>query len=178
MNNRIYHIVLLTIITALVLSCFKAVKVDRRFGSVYDRNYSLPVLAEAYPEFEWNSQSKQSYSLFLEIMNKYYYKLDYDRCNELFYDVLDIYQYDARVYVRLAESIARTGDSQRAMDVLRTGGGRISGFSTHPGVNSYMNELSRRGEETASLQTEKSDGILSKAKNVLLWLPKKIGTVF
>lgn len=147
------------------------------YRSIFDRDYTLHIIAEEYPEYEWNSNAQRAYDMFLQAMNEYYNTLDYQTCSIILYDALDIYPYDARIYIQLAESLSRLGDIDRATDVLRSGSNHLTGFGEHPGVRSYLDELNRAAEDPEMFATERK-GVLSRIVGVLTWLPRKVWGLF
>jgi len=177
-KQRYLPLLALTLAAVMLAACSKGLVREQRYGSIFDRDYALPVLAESFSGYEWNAQSKRAYELYLEVLNKYYYTLDYEMCNVLFYDAIDIYPHDARLYVRLAESIARTGDVVRALDVLHAGDRAIPGFSESPRIHLYIEELDRAKATQKAGQSAGSKKMVSKVTGIVTWLPRKIKNLF
>jgi len=126
----------------IVVSCSPAVVMKKeQHTSLYDPQVSLNIVAENFPEYEWNENAQKANDVFLKGLNECYYQQKYQAAVSVFYSALDLYQYDARIYVRLAESQARLGDLDGALNTLHTATQRLTGFSSYPGIESYIKEL-------------------------------------
>jgi len=169
---------ILSLLIILGSSCSRETMKTGSYGSIFDHNYTLSVVAESYPEYTWNTDAEKAYELYLRLLNESYYKKDYEQCSIFLYDAIDIYPYDARFYVRLAESLARSVDALRSRDILEEGGKKLTGFTDNPGVRSYMQELNS-AIATSSLGAEKSEkGIIGKTLGVFTWPFRKIINLF
>ncbi|MFC1561592.1 hypothetical protein ACFL6I_08205 [candidate division KSB1 bacterium] len=165
--------ILFIIILFYCAACSDIITKDVRGTSIFDTGSNLMVIAESFSEYEWNQDAEDANDIFLTGLNEYFYKKLYDESILYFYDALDIYTYDARIYVRLAESLARANDVQRAHDILLTGSRNLTGFLQYPGINAYLTEL-RRAISQPQLLNEPDQGILQKTAGIITWIPRKL----
>ncbi len=166
-------------LTTLSCSSVKNLKIDfsreEKPHSIMEHDHLLPIIAESFEKYEWNEESQRAFNLYLTGVNEYFLILDYEKAVDTFYSAIDIYQDDARFYVRLAEALARLNDYSRARNILEVGETRLEGFLNYPGVNHYYNELSSLISNPANTQvSEPPKGFLGKTKAALTWLPRKI----
>ncbi|MFC1555700.1 hypothetical protein ACFL67_01310 [candidate division KSB1 bacterium] len=153
---------------------------ENDFGSIFDRNYTMPIKAEAFSEYEWNEESRSAFNKYLDILNNRYYQYDHENCITELYQLIEQYPYDARFYIRLSECLARSRDNIRARDILSSGSRFLAGFSNHPGVSHYISELDTSISTQLSRGNTASqpEGLWGKTKNILTWLPRKIKGLF
>ena len=176
---RKINITLCVLSVILITGCVFPSGKKEAGGSIFDRTYMLSVQAEAFEEYEWNGDSREAYSRYLTILNEDYFSYDYEKCILGLYSVIEMYQYDARFYILLAECLARTGDARRANDALEAGSGNIAAFSRHPGIARYSEELAGAGSRTqAGGRQQPPKGFFDKAVGVLTWIPRKIKGLF
>lgn len=153
------------------ISCSGTSTTIKPVSSIFEEIESLTILAETFPEYEWNDEAKNAYSIYLTGLNDFYFRKQYETAKLLFYNALDVYPYDARFYVRLAESQARTGDFPTAINTLTTAETFLTGFLANPGVASYLDYLNQAAAGTVVYVPPKS--ILSKTTGAITWIPRK-----
>lgn len=142
------------------------------YNSIFDVNESLVVLAETFPEYQWQDTSRNAYALYLQSLNDFYFRKNYGAAILLFYDAIDFYPNDARFYVRLAESQARNGDPALALRTLNDAGIVLTGFLRQPGIASYVRDLTQAPIAAAAQSPPK--GLIGKSIGAVTWLPRKI----
>ncbi|MFC1553544.1 hypothetical protein ACFL7D_02820 [candidate division KSB1 bacterium] len=161
--------------SALILnSCIWARSSGENKQSIFDRDFALTIQSEMFPEYEWNNLSRNANVIYLKSLNNYFFKYNYDAAASSFFEANDIYPYDARIYVRIAECRARTGDINLAIDMLNMGNEMITGFLDNPGVRAYMTELQAAGVSgNVPAEVQEPKGIVGKSLDVLTWVPRK-----
>ena len=174
-NNKI--IILALLVTANVSSCTwmslgtSSSPTTITYNSIFNVNESLVVLAETFPQYQWEDSSKNAYALYLQSLNDFYFRKNYGAAILLFYDAIDLYPNDARFYVRLAESQARNGDRLTALNTLNGAENFLPGFLNQPGIVSYVRDLNQPPDAIVPPQPK---GIIGKSIGAVTWLPRKI----
>lgn len=171
MNSKKIKYVILSVLVFVNCSTFTGANQDS--FSIFDRGFTMPILAESFPQYEWNSDSKVAYEIYLKAFNEYYLVYDFEPATIAFEEAMAKYNKDARFYLRMAESLARTNEVDRALRILQLGETNIPGFINYNGIQSYINELTSSANGDGNVNT-KPKGILGKSVYYLLWLPKKI----
>lgn len=173
-NSKTKVVILIVLLTANVISCTWTASDTSTisYNSIFDVNKSLVVLAETFPEYQWNESAKNAYALYLKSLNDYYFRKQYAASILLFYDAIDFYPNDARFYVRLAESQARNGDTVTALRTLNSAENYLPGFLNQPGIVSYVRDLNQAPVGVVEQQQPK--GLIGKSIGAVTWLPRKI----
>ena len=172
--NRL-HIFFCLLIAPQIYTCMWTASQKGSESSIFKEDSSLIVLAETFPEYEWNENAQRAYSVYLKGLNDYYFKMEYETAIVLFYEAIDIYSHDARFYVRLAESQARHGFIDEALATLNQAGTLLTGFLEQNGIDSYARELNRASEMPVSVvEKPPPKGMIGKIKAAVTWIPRKL----
>jgi len=123
-----------------------------------------------FREYEWNRDSKTAEEIYIKGLSDYFFKKQYNNAAVLFSSSLKIYKKDVRIYVRLAECYARTGELDSAVSVLNEGANELFGFDALPTVISYRDELNRKINENLQQNQKKKRNIFIR----ILTSPKKL----
>ncbi len=178
MKIRITKIFLCLVVLSFLVSCASSGSMEKTTPSILDHNYILPVVAEDFEAYKWNETTQSAYKVYLRGLNEQFLILEYEQASDIFYSAIEIYNLDARFYVRLAEALARIGDYSRASSSLFLGNTRLPGLSEYPGIKEYSDELSRLldNPELARSTASQPKGIVGKSIGILAWAPSKIWT--